>query len=440
VRALLHFPKVPGIFVCHDRLAWHDSPPRHPRILRYVAVDYNCRERLTDSALIPDERVTVIYNWADTNRFLPRSPLPKAPHRALIFSNYAGMNTHLEPVQEACRRAGLLLDIIGSGTENETSRPEDVLGTYDLVFAKARCALEAMATGAAVILCDNQGLGPLVTMSNIEELRPWNFGMRCLRMPLEPSRIISEIGRYDPEDAHAVSAYVREHATLSSAVKHYLRLYGEVLAETRNSPLSVTEELRDYLGSTVRRLGQLEAIIAQPAQPHHMAALDEEASAHVSLRVINAPGQAPPGAVFAARVEVENRSHIPLASLPPYPIHLSYHWLSESGHETVFQEGIRTALAPPLLPGEKRVYSVKVAPPAPPSEISLSDPPGNGDSLPKITKPEPLVLRLRLTLVQEGVRWFDQSTPPVYAEALVALRDSPSSDSVTREVPPHDAQ
>ena len=37
--ALLHFPGVPGVFFCHDRVAWHDEAPLFPRLRRYVAVD-----------------------------------------------------------------------------------------------------------------------------------------------------------------------------------------------------------------------------------------------------------------------------------------------------------------------------------------------------------------------------------------------------------------
>ena len=46
-------------------------------------------------------------------------------------------------------------------------RPEAILGDYDLVFAKARAAMEAMATGCAVILCDRVGAGPLVCRANL---------------------------------------------------------------------------------------------------------------------------------------------------------------------------------------------------------------------------------------------------------------------------------
>ena len=55
------------------------------------------------------------------------------------------------------------------GLRYPTSRPEELLPKYDLVFAKARCALEAMATGCAVVLCDFAGLGSMVNPERFPE-------------------------------------------------------------------------------------------------------------------------------------------------------------------------------------------------------------------------------------------------------------------------------
>jgi hypothetical protein len=61
------------------------------------------------------------------------------------------------------------------------SRPEHLLLEYDVVFAKGRCALEAMATGAAVIVADEAGLAGPVTTENVERLRRLNFGRRAMQ-------------------------------------------------------------------------------------------------------------------------------------------------------------------------------------------------------------------------------------------------------------------
>ena len=80
VEALLKFRHARGLFVCHDRRAHMSAPPRLGRILRYVAVDYNCLERLTEEYGIPPHLTRVIYNSVDTRRFLARPPLPAHPN------------------------------------------------------------------------------------------------------------------------------------------------------------------------------------------------------------------------------------------------------------------------------------------------------------------------------------------------------------------------
>src|SRR4029079_8032843 len=100
------------------------------------------------------------------------------PRKALVFSNNANHWTHLNTVREACKRAGIELDVVGSGVNASETNPESLLSKYDLVFAKARCALEALAVGAAVILCDAAGSGPIVTTAELDRLRCGNFGIR----------------------------------------------------------------------------------------------------------------------------------------------------------------------------------------------------------------------------------------------------------------------
>ena len=243
MQAFLAFRGVPGIFVVHDRLHHSDIPPRFPRILRYVAVDDNCRERLVEAA-IPAERIAVVLNWVDLARFRPRAPLPAQPQRALLFSNYATEKTHLGVVREACARVGLRLDVIGAAAGRPCARPEAVLGQYDLVFAKARCALEALAVGAAVILCDARGVGPFVTGAELDRLRRLNLGMRTLRDPLRAEILVREIARYDAGDAGEVSRRVRATAGLDPAVEQLLATYHDVIAEHAREPVDEEAEAR----------------------------------------------------------------------------------------------------------------------------------------------------------------------------------------------------
>lgn len=229
--ALLHFPQTPAVHFCHGWMSWLDEPPHFPRILRYVAVDHTCLDRLVLQSGVPENRARVLLNFVDLNRFRPREPLPPRPARALLFSNYASGETHLGVVREACARAGLEFDVVGSGAGRPCAEPEKLLGGYDIVFAKARAALEAMAVGAAVVLCDATGMGPMVTIAEFERLRALNFGVRALSHPLDAERLAYEIERYDPADAAEVSRRIRAEASRDAALDELIELYAEVIAE-----------------------------------------------------------------------------------------------------------------------------------------------------------------------------------------------------------------
>lgn len=228
--ALLQFQDVPAIHTIHANLGFLSVPLKFQRILRYVPVDYTCCDRIVCEYGIPEDRVRVILNSVDLKRFTPRSSLPSSPARALVFSNCT--DTHLQAVRQACARTGLSLDVIGGDT-NVCANPEEVLGKYDIVFAKARCALEALAVGTAVILCDYQGLGQMVTSDELERLRGMNFGHRTLRNELSPELIVREIERYDPLNAAEVSRRIRSTACLDKMVDEIVAQYYEVLAEYR---------------------------------------------------------------------------------------------------------------------------------------------------------------------------------------------------------------
>ena len=262
--ALLRFPRVPAVYLCHGWLPWEETPPRFPRILRYVAVDHTCRDRLIYEHAIPEERVQVLLNFVDLRRFHPRSPLPSQPKRALLFSNAAKEETHLGAVREACMRAGLTLDVMGRNSGTASVRPEATLGDYDIVFAKGRCALEALAVGAAVVLCDAVGAGPMVTLQEFEQLRALNCGVRTLRSPLEPDIIKREIDRYNPRDASEVSRRVRATAGRDAAVDALLFLYRNVIEEYKHEKIFdfAPEEIATaaylrWLSPTVKMRGQV---------------------------------------------------------------------------------------------------------------------------------------------------------------------------------------
>ena len=251
ITALLHFETVPSVFFCHSWTDWISAPPSHPRILAYVAVDETCRDRLVLENAVPQDRVHVRLHAADLERFTPRQPLPEKPARALVFSNNANHWTHVNAVREACKRAEIELDVIGAGVNASALNPESLLPNYDLVFAKGRCALEALSVGAAVILCDVNGSGPMVTTADLDLLRRRNFGIRTLSENVDPDLLLREIRRYDSKDATEVSRRIRSAAGLESVVDDAVALYREVIEEFRRGtvtdPVQENHAVAEYL-------------------------------------------------------------------------------------------------------------------------------------------------------------------------------------------------
>lgn len=232
--AARHWATVPVISVCHNHVGADDRTPFHPAIRRYYGVSRVCVARQLREG-VPVNRAALLPNFVDTLRFAPRGPLPARPRRALLFSNYAHADTQLPAVAAACDRTGLQLDVIGISAGNPVGAPERELPKYDVVFAKAKAAMEAMAVGPAVILCDYAGVGPLVTTRNFDNLRPLNFGYEALRFPLRAEHLMQQIARYDSDDAALVRDRVRSTAALDRFVVALVDIYRQVIEDYSRS-------------------------------------------------------------------------------------------------------------------------------------------------------------------------------------------------------------
>ena len=241
--ALLQFPGVPAVFFCHDFSAWHDSPPQFPRIRRYVAVDDACRERLSNCLNLELDAIEVLQNAVDLRRFRCRKKIRTQPKSALVFSNYVD-HRHLRAIRIATANRGISLDCVGAKIGGVSESPQTLLHQYDIVFAKGRCAWEAIATGAAVIVSDADGLGSMVTSSELEHLRRLNFGRRLLRGSPTIEEVEHQLDRYDPADITEVTKRVRTMADLDLRASQLVDLYRKVIAEQKLALVNPIEDLR----------------------------------------------------------------------------------------------------------------------------------------------------------------------------------------------------
>ncbi|WP_266158355.1 glycosyltransferase [Dyella silvatica] len=272
--AMLHFPDTPAIYFCHGWIPWEEMAPAYPTIRHYIAVDDLCVERLHSTHGIDPNRIRVIRNFVDLQRFKLRDELPAKARRALIFSNYVGEGDILLNLRQACAERGIELDQIGLATGRGEQHPERVLGQYDIVFAKARCALEALACGTAVIACDAAGLGEMVTPRNYENMRRLNFGIRCLRNAHSAEAIGKELDRYNAAQSREVSLRIRAEANIEDAIDLLLSTYQEALADPVESPLSKEA----YLRPASRYLSQVASAIKARAPTTARALIEAEAA------------------------------------------------------------------------------------------------------------------------------------------------------------------
>jgi hypothetical protein len=116
----------------------------------------------------------------------------------------------------------------------------------------------------------------------------------------------------------------------------------------------------------------------------------------VHIRLESTPRRVSAGQHFAVSIHVRNNTTSGFRSRPPHPIHLSYHWMS--GPDCIIYDGERTELIPSLEAGDEHVYQMTVVAP-----VSRG------------------IMRLRGTLVQEFVRWFDEPPVLVWDEATILI-------------------
>jgi hypothetical protein len=232
---MLRFPDVPVVYTCHSSQFVVEAPIPHPRIRAVVAVDEACARRCRDQGFAGDE-VRVILNPVDLERFARRPPLPEKPGRALLLTKTAGQR---QAVAAACRSVGMALDELGHASGKIVADLEKRLPDYDVVFATARMALEAAAVGCAVVVCDDRGFAGMLTYSELERWRRYNFGAGILAHPATEERLASAIAQYDPVDAAKVCETLRSEAGLASFTDRYLETYREAI----DSPAPRRDEL-----------------------------------------------------------------------------------------------------------------------------------------------------------------------------------------------------
>jgi hypothetical protein len=242
--AILSLPGVPAVYYCHGGTPV-ETPPRHPRVFRYLAMSRTLRRRLLVELGLGEDQVEVVLNTVDLRRFSTVRTAPARPARALFYNGFhTSKSPTLAAIRQACEQHGLSLNCAGRGEFGRLSHAPAELPEYDLVFASGKSAIDAMACGCAVIVLGRDSAGPLVTPGNFDALRTVNFSIAANCPPPTVAMVAAELAKYDPVDTGEVTRRTRSECGLDQTIDSLETLYRQVTAEYRHHQVDEARELR----------------------------------------------------------------------------------------------------------------------------------------------------------------------------------------------------
>jgi hypothetical protein len=124
-----------------------------------------------------------------------------------------------------------------------------------------------------------------------------------------------------------------------------------------------------------------------------MDALPAEKISRMSIKLESVVQEVTVSEMFWLDVEVTNVTNEPIYSCPPFPVRLSYHWIQETTHLIVVFDGERSGLFP-CAPANSTTSCKMVV-------IAPSEP---GDYV------------LQISIIQDGIRWFEEINPDILKE------------------------
>jgi len=240
--ARTRYPDLPLIFTGHGVLPWQEQPAVAALgASRYVAVSEEVRGHLIERHGVPADKVVIVRNGIDLERFRARTPLSPEPRRALILSNYMPARQRAQ-VRRVCRELGITVGEAGAG--NALWAVEDEIAQADLVFGLGRSALEAMAARRVVLVYDYNGGDGLVTPERFERLRQRNFSGRTHNRRFTDAELAAEIQAYGPAVAEDVYAFIERDHDIRVMARQLVELYEEARRRPARAPGAATAPYR----------------------------------------------------------------------------------------------------------------------------------------------------------------------------------------------------
>ncbi len=225
-----YFPEVPAVMVVHGVLPEYEQPPRMDLgISKYIAVSEEVQEHLESEYNISSERIEVIRNWVNSNRFSPREKISNSPKRLMVLSN------HLEDWQEeiykkVCKQRRIGFLHVGL-PENPVQDVEKYINESDVVVTLGRGAMESMACQRNVIISDIHGVDGMLTPEIYKESIKNNLSGRRYHKRLTKDLFEKELDRYSVSNAREMYEIVKRNHNREKNISKILSIYEEIKEE-----------------------------------------------------------------------------------------------------------------------------------------------------------------------------------------------------------------
>ena len=190
------FPETPQLFRCPNAIFDLQMPPQLPGIVgALVVLSERFARRLRALAVTQD--IVRMRQPVDTDLFAERSAIRDRPRRALLIGNYLhGQRRRM--LIDAWESAGVECSVAG-GQASITATPETAMADADIVVAKGKAALEAMACGRAVYVYDQYGCDGWVSPDTYPAFEADNFAGLATDRPAGPRLLLADLEGYRPE-------------------------------------------------------------------------------------------------------------------------------------------------------------------------------------------------------------------------------------------------
>lgn len=220
------FPDAPFIFSAHGTLPDVEQPPLRIDVDLYTAINTLVVDHLVHLG-IPADRIEILRDFVDTDRFRPMTSLRTETPRVLFISNYKKWRNH-RVLSAACTALGYPLRCVGAPYGRSRDMVADI-NDADIVVSWGRGILEGMSCGRAVISYDKMYGDGYLTHDEYFASREHNFGYEyASRYAFDVTLMQQHLQQYQPEDGTVNRSLIERYHSATAGVDDLLRMIDRV--------------------------------------------------------------------------------------------------------------------------------------------------------------------------------------------------------------------